>query len=305
MGFGSQARLNVHLRYHEKQGESATARLAEFDNNDDAELILLDAVKANDLDLVRDFIADVPRFHDELLRQAEESSSCEMLEVLLNACNSIGNIEYTVLVDVVRADNLEASRMLLDRGASVEVKYGTLECMSSALINQSPEMVKLLLPYLPVQGVPDTQLLFDHFTPSSPQVKASQEARVIHCLSLFRDWDREKDGFEHCLIANAQGYCSIAIAEYLLRNGVDVNTREVDGRTALYYASSKRHKRGAELMKFLLESGADAELHPKDKKSIKDLPGPRNISKWLGISWEQLVEESRKKYAASLETERQ
>ena len=303
MGFGSQARLNVHLRHHEKQGTTPVARLAEVDNNDDVELILLDAVKANDLDLVRDFIEDVPRFHDKLLEEAVKLSSCEMLDALLNACNSEENIESTVLAYAVDADNLEAMRKLLDRGVSLHSKLGKYECMSHAMNNDSPEMIKLLLPYNPVQG--STQPILSHLIPSSSQAEASREARVIQCLSLLRDWTREKQGFEKCFRTNAERCYSITIAEYLLRIGVDVNTRELDGKTALYWASSNKSKRSAELMKFLLESGADVELRPKSIKSIGDRPGPRNISKWLGVSWEQLVEESRKKHAASLEKERQ
>ena len=305
MGFGSQARLIVHLRHHEKQGISPMARLAEVDKNDDVELMLLDAVNANDLDLVHDFIADVPRFHDKLLRQAVKSSSCEMLDALLNACNSEENIESTVLTYAVDADNLEASRMLLDRGASVKSKLRDYECMSLAMKNGSPEMIKLLLPYSPVpQEGRDLDNPLCSMIPFGAE--ASREARVIQCLSLLRDWTLERLAFEKCFKTNAERGCSIAIAEYLLRNGVAVDSRANGGNTALRWASSKSDKRAAELMKFLLELGANPDDKGKaNSQPMKNRPGPRNISKWLGVSWEQLVEESRKKHAASLETERQ
>ena len=305
MGFASQARLNVHLRHHEKQITSPTARLAEVDNNDDVEIILLDAVEADDLDLVQDFIADVARFYDKLLKKAVKFSSCEMLEVLLNACNSIENIESTALAYAVDADNLEASRMLLHLGASPNLRLFGYACMSLAMTRKSPEMIKLLLPYNPVQGYWKQHKLLCSMIPSQEQ--ASLEARVIQCLSLLRDWTREENAFENCFTANAERCCSIAIADYLLRNGVTVDSRPNGSNTALRCASSKKDKSAAELMKFLLESGADPDnAKPRaNSQPLKDRPGPRNISKWLGISWEQLVEESRKKYVASLETERQ
>ena len=281
------------------------ARLAEVDNDDDVELILLDAVKANDLDLVRDFIADVPRFHDKLLEEAVKSSSCEVLEMLLNACNGEGNIETTVLTYAVRADNLEASRMLLDRRASLDFKNDIATYMKLAIDNSSPEMIKLLLPYNPVQQ--EDRITNNYLCPMMPSgAEASREARVIQCLSLLRDRTRDKQAFEKCFRINAERGCSIAIAEYLLRNGVAVDSRVSGGNTALRAASSKSDKRAAELMKFLLESGANPDVKGKaNSQPIKDRPGPRNISQWLGVSWEQLVEESRKKYAASLENERQ
>ncbi|KAL8828541.1 MAG: hypothetical protein Q9191_002532 [Dirinaria sp. TL-2023a] len=84
MGFGSQARLTAHLRYHEKPTEGFMAARTESYEDDELELVLLDAVKANDLDFVRD---DVPRFRKALLFEAVKSSSLAMLELLLQECD--------------------------------------------------------------------------------------------------------------------------------------------------------------------------------------------------------------------------
>ena len=146
MGFGSQARLNVHLRYHEKQEKKLVAYLANIDSNEAVELILLDAVKADDVDLVRDFIADVLRFSRKLLRKVVFSSSREMLEVLLEACNSEQIDESALLGYAVAADNLEAARMMLSRGASLTTLTDKLQdCINKAVNNVSPEMIKVLL----------------------------------------------------------------------------------------------------------------------------------------------------------------
>ena len=313
MGFGSQARLNVHLKYHEKQAKKPVAHLADIDDNEDVELIILDAVKADDVDFVRDFIADMPRSSRQLLRKALVSTSCEMLDVLLKAYNieRDNNRSYevaTILDDAVDADNLEAVRMLLGRGVSLKYKaWPSLKFLGieKAMRNNSPEMIKVLLSDRQIQEtiaegrwvIPDLDAaLF------SSRWETSKEARFIQCLSLLPDWTTKKKTFISNFVANARGSCSIAIAEFLLRHGVDVNTRAKLGNTALYWASRRKDQTGAEFMKFLLESGANP-LAPVSLKSqpIADRPGPRNISKWLGISWEQLVEESRKKHAASLE----
>ena len=300
MGFGSQARLNVHLQYHEKHGKSLVAHIAhpvDSNDNEDVELIIIDAVKADDLDLVRDFIADVPRFSKKLLRQAVVSSSCEMLEVLLEACNSGQNVEYSVLADAVRADNVEATRLLLNRGASVNSSFEVRGCIYHAMKNRSPEMIKVLMPYSSIREASFDATLF-MMIPLLPDI--SQEARTIQCLSLLRGWTEIKKVLENCFVGNAQRCFSIAIAEYLLQHGVNVNTRTQTDRTSLFFASRYKSKRAAELMKLLLEYGADPRMAsgPRDRP-IADRPGPRNISKWFGISWEQLVEESQQKHAAS------
>ena len=298
MGFGSQARLNVHLQHHEKQGRTPVAHLTNVDHNDDdVELIILDAVEANDLDLVRDFTVEIPRFSKKLLSHAVVSSSCEMLELLLEACKSEQDIGSTILSDAVRANNLEATRALLNRGAS---NYDLVSCISYAMINVSPEMIKVLLQYDTKDSRPKRFGSLSLRMPLPPD--RFKEARVIQCLSLLRDRTKETKAFENCFVENAQRCYSIAIAKFLLRNGVNVNTTR-RGYTALFWASTRRDQRAAELMRFLLESGADPDFKSirKGVTPIADNHGPRNISEWLGISWEQLVEESRKKYAASLE----
>ena len=305
MGFGSQARLNVHLQHHEKRAKGPAAHPADINHNeDDVELILLDAVKANDLDLVRDFTVDITRFSEKLLRKAVESSSCEMLGTLLEACGSDPNIESTILAHAVRAGNLEATRILLNRGAPVNSTMGGCSCMTYAMMNISPEMIKILLSYVPAEFyVPRNSMIRIHYGKLPGEPTKFQEARVIQCLSLLRDLKKERHAFETCFKINVARACSIAIAEFLLRNGVDIDTRGTGGYTALLLASKRKDQRAAELMKFLLESGANPHVIPS--LDIADRPGPRNISKWLGISWEQLVEESRKKYAASLERKAQ
>ena len=307
MGFGSQARLNVHLQYHEKQAKKPAAHLANVDNEEDVKLIIFDAVKADDVDLVRDFIADVPRFSKQLLRQAVVSSSCGVLDVLLEACSSEEIIRSTVLEYAVRANNLEATRILLNWGASL--KYSLMEVpnfdiMDIAMTTFSPEMIKLLLSHRYIhQRILRNEWINPVFDLSlRSNLERSKVARYIQCLSLLPDWTDKRAAFEKCFVSNAQGPCSIAIAEFLLRNGVDINHRAKNRNTALFYASNKPTKTAAEFMKFLLESGADplVPLTP-NCRPLADQPGPRKISKWLGVSWEQLVEESRKKYAASLE----
>ncbi len=309
MGFASKARLFVHLQYHENQRKVSVAHVADIDNNDDVELILLDAVKADDLDLVRDFIADVPRCHKKVLRQAVDSSSCEILEVLLDACKSEENVEPTILEYAVSADKLDVTRMLLDRGAYRDSAAHGQKCMHIAIKNTSPEMIKSLLPYDSVQLMlaphyREFHKRLDDMIPYQPDT--SKEARAIQCLSLLRDWTRVNNAFENCFLGNAERICSIALAEYLLQNGVDVNFDAYSSYTALYAASRTKSRRAAELMKFLLESGADPGIKRRSQRvPIADRPGPRNVSKWLGVSWEQLVEESGKKHAASLQMKAQ
>jgi hypothetical protein len=57
--------------------------------------------------------------------------------------------------------------------------------------------------------------------------------------------------------------------------------------------SLQNNQASAEMMKFLLEMGADPDPPSRigDGKTA-DQRGAKGISKWLGISWEELVEQT-------------
>lgn len=302
MGFSSQTRLNAHLKHHEVNEFALRLPQVETNDCDDMERFLLDAVEANNLDVIRNSAAEVPKFADQLLKKAVQSASREMLESLLVACSSLQVAKLYVLPWAVEADNLEAAQILLDRGFSVRDTKDNLICMYNAMANRSPDMIEILLQYDPTatqESYRQRELVAMIPSESGPEL----EARVIKCLDLLRSRASNEWAFHDCFKCNAKRCCSIAIAKYLLKSGVDVDYTSKSNKpfsaTALYMASGKKGQRAAELMKFLLQSGADPKRIPKGSKvPMSDRPGPANISKWLGISWEQLVDESQKGYPA-------
>jgi ankyrin repeat protein len=120
-----------------------------------------------------------------------------------------------------------------------------------------------------------------------------QDSQTIKKLEFFKFALKERDNFDDVLVSVSGGNCSIDIAEFLLRNGADINARKRSrtshSRTPLYNAASKNTAAAAQLMKFLLEWGADPFLIVNGRTAGK-LSGARNISKWLGITWDELVE---------------
>ena len=70
--------------------------------------------------------------------------------------------------------------------------------------------------------------------------------------------------------------------------------------TPLHHAVIHDTSEAAELVKFLLYLGADPEAFSTSIPStgsivrrIKDKKGAKRISKWLGISWDELVEKAK------------
>jgi hypothetical protein len=94
----------------------------------------------------------------------------------------------------------------------------------------------------------------------------------------------------------AQSCCSVRLATCLIEAGANVDHRKSNRyMTPLHHAARKTSAEAAELMKFLLERGADPEIEAgRSELRIRDEKGAKGISKWLGISWDELVEQTKK-----------
>ncbi|KAL9036630.1 MAG: hypothetical protein Q9214_006046 [Letrouitia sp. 1 TL-2023] len=271
-------------------------------------LLLQDAVKNDDVDTVRAFTSEVVKFAMPLLCRAVQSSSLGILELLLEACEGLQIDQSNVLRCAVEADNLAATQMLLDRIASISDSQDKLDDMDYiyfALRQRLPKMVELLLQYTTKDVFHKRKINIHYFKELIPSIpNPIEEANAIKCLGLLQNWIKSEN-FDQCFKLNARGCCSVAIASFLLQSGVDVDTCSKPlgfrSSTALYSASKKNNQRAAELIRFLLESGANPLFRSTlYARYIADRPGPKNIQKWLGITWEQLVKDSAKVYDASL-----
>jgi Ankyrin repeats (many copies) len=85
--------------------------------------------------------------------------------------------------------------------------------------------------------------------------------------------------------------CSIKLAKFLIDHGADVNHGRSDSyMTPLHVAARRTSAEAAEMMKFLLFCGADPEAKTsRAPLRIEDEKGAKGISKWLGMSWNELV----------------
>ena len=267
------------------------------------EIFLQDAVENDDTDAILENISEVPKLAQKLILQAVQRSSCGMLELLLETCIGIPIDEVGVLQSAISEGKVEAARILLSRRASVLDRRHILS-FERRPRKTTVDVIYLFLQYNLNPGFLnyDALLKLASLLPSANEPES--EAKIIKCLDLIQPWRVEKGEMLECFKQNASRCCSIPIARFLLQSGVDVNSRgrkqRPNAKTALYAASANKGQRAAELMRFLLESGADPSLNTRKLIAIGDRPGPRNIEKWLGISWDQLVQESAKVYAASL-----
>lgn len=132
--------------------------------------------------------------------------------------------------------------------------------------------------------------------------RPDREARLI---LLWEKIQRvgETDYLSRCLKYVAETCYSIPLAKVLLHHGATVDFRGTGVEIPPLQCALRRSSlEAAEMARFLLYRGADPECRVARStvKSIKDEIGAREISKWLGMSWDELVEKVKADRAAGI-----
>ncbi|KAL5313341.1 hypothetical protein ACEPPN_019074 [Leptodophora sp. 'Broadleaf-Isolate-01'] len=102
------------------------------------------------------------------------------------------------------------------------------------------------------------------------------------------------------LVNVAQTCCSLKLATYLIEAGASVDHRRSPSYlTPLHHATTHNTPEAAELIQYLLSKGADPTARAKSTpgrgskiRRIEDEAGAKGISKWLEMSWDDLVEKA-------------
>jgi hypothetical protein len=136
---------------------------------------------------------------------------------------------------------------------------------------------------------------------------ASHSAGDQQLLCLWRDSGvlsfLDKNWASQTLRNVAEFSFSITLAAYLLEHGADINGRPAKTqKTALHRAAGNTSAEGAEMMRFLLLNGADPEADQEGTKGtartsrpakrVREEQGAKGIHRWLGKTWDELVEET-------------
>jgi hypothetical protein len=118
-------------------------------------------------------------------------------------------------------------------------------------------------------------------------------------LNLFETCGQVWLGRALCSIAFTT--CSVNLATFLLECGADINYKTAkNSRTPLHEAARRNSAIASEFMRFLLIQGADYDVKivkrrlqnkswSEEEIGIRDEIGVKNISQWLGMSWDDLI----------------
>ncbi|KAH4040807.1 hypothetical protein HBI56_015270 [Parastagonospora nodorum] len=346
-GFLSRKMRDEHLmRFHAHYNVIPNS---EFQNLDEADLkeVCLDLVKADDVLRVRELAAagmlkDKPHMHD-LIPCAAQYASPEMLKMLLGQkCPWSGIYTYwgiyskLLLCEVVASKSLQMLEYILHSDPADWKKLLNVESNGRVGFDLSNRALEEKLREMRAAGLPDVlakgndemlailckwierDVLLEKTKsylvyPNMVAATAGDTYREQKLLGMWRKIPSEywaKNNWKNAITSVASTTCSIELAKFLVNQGVPVDWRNSKAvPTPLLHAARKTNAEAAELVKFLLLSGAEpvVQIVKNDDKwhrargtvemsqiHISEQKGAQQISRWLGVSFDQLVVQAKK-----------
>jgi hypothetical protein len=116
-----------------------------------------------------------------------------------------------------------------------------------------------------------------------------KETRLQHTLEKLKD-DISRVTLGVILVRVANSSCTLSLAKQLLSYGAPINypwagsSRNSEGMTALHAAAKKTNRDAALLIEHLVLHGAH-----EFNVSMRDEPGPKGMSQFIGLEWSDLV----------------
>ena len=234
------------------------------------DLELIEATKQGNLDLVEQLIkqgADVNAEDEDgntALLYASENGDIKLIRLLISSgayVNANADNKYSRAYDLINAllkeatesCDLEKVRKLLNQGANVNVKnYHETTALDVAIAKCHIDLVKLLIQAGALVNDADDEAL----------MRALQIGLLMETNEVF--------AFRP------------DIAKLLILAGADVNAKDKDGRTALFYTTAWKHDFD-DITKLLLEVGADPLIIDNNGKTALDYTIERGYENTIKI----------------------
>jgi hypothetical protein len=315
-GFLSRKMRDDHCRDHTAT-DSQKIPDAEIPGGDDIQPLLFDLVRADRVDAVRNLLHRFQDLHWKVqvaLRECAASSGSAAMYHLIDPFHRDGFPTYALKLSI-QAANKDLFKHLLSRKKDCLPEWDTptySSIVSDVLMCDSEEIFEEWEKYIVFEstGARNRDVeqrtakasrhvmapIWDRCTqPNVVRATAGHPRRENWLISIWEkiggvdSLDRVNRG--GLLVSVAKTTCSVRLAKYLVDHGAEMDFR----RSTLYltplrFAARQNSAAAAEMMKYLLLQGADPELEAgRPGLKIRDGKGAKGISRWLGMSWDELV----------------
>jgi hypothetical protein len=310
IGFNTKKSRDDHwLRFHQTAAPTETSKFDDLDG-DDIQPLLFGLVKDGDVDGVQSLLASSggARLGPEIITAARivavQQGSLPLAQLLTPKDEK--HVPANLVLVAVEGGDADIVRWTLSKSDPDDVaKFikAMLDTSSDHIYSLWEEhLVKIPRHQRRKNSFDDREDRLDVVfkQPVFSEVKDDpvKEARLKHTWRVLSElWI--PDAFSAALIRVAKSTCSIPLARELIELGADLDypTKEYTnngGMTALRLAAKKITKDAALFMQFLLSQGA-SDTEDRDRRigcdtvRIGNERGAKEISKWLGVTWEELV----------------
>jgi hypothetical protein len=294
----SRHRSKIHWCHVSIIKKTASEMPADQFNQEDFISILRDAIEADEIDFVSGHYHNVKTLalplHLNLLDNAARTASPTMVDYLLEYTLVYPNAsinEVRALCSAIEGENMAVIRHLIARGAN-PTNPDFLQC---ALGTYNVEIVEIFLGH-GAQLVEYPGIFYNILNYAE-----KEEDEVFKVLHRMHKYVVGKEAFSKgCREASLRG--SAPLVKYFIDNGADIDYKTY-GRSILYELVRWSTRRNAEVIRFLLQQGADP--YPSNSKglSIKSLVGMRKVEKYFNKSWDDLVREVQAEKASMTDEE--
>jgi hypothetical protein len=300
-----------HLAMFHKENAIETTAIDNLDS-DEVQPLLFDLLKADKIESFRALLpkcSNLPSsVKDELLHLAATTGSLSMLELMINS--KIWKPSSEAVFQSVRMGNLETFMFLLsriDNSDDYHQRRMRVSILSEVLKFDSEEWFNAWekqCDFKPKEGrasetPPAASFIFTDIIRATNNQPFREELLLgiwtkVDLLGSYGIYVGD------ALLNVASTTCSVKLAKFLLESRAAVDHRRgVTYMTPLHHAARQTTSEAAKLMELLLLYGADPNANAsRSKLKIQEEKGAKGISKWLGMSWDELlvhVQEERQK----------
>ena len=304
-----------HLDSYHQEAQSHAKLLPNNLDADDVQPLLFDLVGLDKVEAVKSILHHFNNLDSsikkELGKLAASSGSAAMVQLI---CAADGNKLVSCLgfvTESIRGTNFETLKWFLsqiddlgqkDNGHISYWRDILISLLESGSVEMFQECEKYLLVAFSINGregdVPSKMARYLWSRTISATARCPGREKLLCSLWAGLKVGNSTSNFDSKMFLGdalgnvADKTCSRALAKVLLEYGATIDYRRGDrSMTPLHRAAQKTSPQAAELMKFFLYRGADPEFKGSlCKLKISEEKGAKGIAKWLGMSWDELIQ---------------
>lgn len=272
---------------------------------DEVQALVLDLVRQGEVEMVERLlprVGDLYHFSSPLGKTVGEVGSLPMAQMIARVCED-GAKHRAVdqfYHGAIKTGNVEFIGLLIDLNQMPQYRDQAASIIAAFVKSDSEEMWRLCEQFMTALSDADDMerrvwdVCFEDTVINATCRIAKRENML---LSLWESGGVSKElkaaKLTYALGVVARTTCSIRLGTALLQYGADVNGQKRKlAVSPLQYAARKSSVENAEFMRFLLSAGADPEQVSRSRKPSDEI-GAQEIPRWLGITWNDLVEQTR------------